>query len=130
VGRRVLIWILFSVGISLLPVVFNLLTFPTFNISLSVANVLGSGELLMVAVGLSGAALGELFGTSRQSETARILITFFSFINAACAAFYYALTVGRYTVRGQDPNAVVIVSLGIFAVAVACGGSAVALPRR
>jgi hypothetical protein len=126
VGRRVLIWILFSMGISLLPVVFNLLTLSGSQESPSVANVLGNGELLMVAIGLSGAALGELFGTSSQSEIARILITFFSFINAACAAFYYADTVSR---GSQDPNAAVIVSLVIFAVAVACGGSAVALPR-
>lgn len=122
---------MFSVLFGLLPVIFNFLNALTFAPPLTVGYLFGRGELLLVAVGLSAAALGELFSVGREWEKFKTVVTSLSGLNMACASYYFAQISGKYYADEYVSEvAVAVVSLWMYAVALGCSCSCVALAAK
>lgn len=122
---------MFSVALGLLPVFFNFLSLLTFGPELSWALLLGNGELLLLSVGLSAAALGDLIAVGREWEKFKIVLTASSAGNIALASFYFA-AISQRSAEGEPTNGsvVAIVSLVLYALALACSGSCIAVAER
>lgn len=91
-------------------------------------SLLGRGELLLLTVGLSATALGDLVSTGRLWEKAKLLAAGVSAANIALCSFYFALLSGRYN-AGEEvvPGAVVALSLTFYVSALVCSGFCVVL---
>lgn len=131
-GERFWKWLGFSVLLGFLPILFNLLyALSITGLDLTLAFLFGRGELLLLATGLSGTALGDLALMGRRWSAFLIVGTAWCTINVACTSFYFAVVSGRYALGGQDDaQAVVIVSLVLYAMAVLTSGVLVSLAER
>jgi hypothetical protein len=119
-------WFGFSVILALLPIIFNIIDAATFNPSLTWGYVLGRGELLLPAVGLSASALGDMVLTDRRWSLFKVVTALACVLNVACASYYFASVSGQYASLDQ-PNAVVVVRLSILSYVVAVISSASSL---
>ncbi len=123
-GKAFWKWLVFGVVLGLLPIGFNLmyvLTIP--KIELSWAVLFGRGELLLLAVGLCGGALGDLVLMKPGWGTFKLVATGFCVIDVAAASAYFMIVSGRYALEAQpDSAATVIISMVLYAVAVVSSG--------
>lgn len=131
VGARIGKWAGFSVGLALLPIVFNLLYALTFEPDLTRAYLLGRGELLLPAVGLSAAALGDLIIADRRSSTFKVLAAVGCVVIIACASFYFASVSSRYATPDRpDTNVVFWVSIFFYGLAVLSSASSLYISEQ
>jgi hypothetical protein len=132
VGERFWKWLGFSVFLGSLPIVFNLLYALTIvGLDLTWGFLFGRGELLLLATGLSGAALGDLLLMRREWTKVRILGTAWCGGNVGATSFYFAVVSGRYALDAQtDTQVVVIISWVLYAMAVLTSGVVVSLAER
>jgi hypothetical protein len=127
VGGRLLKWLIFSVLLALLPLAYNCLHVLTRNGSLSLASLLGKGELLLIAASISAAAVGSLIGGSKDSLILKFVAGGGSVLLLGLTSLYYVdITLPA---PGEILNAAVIswTSLAIFGLSVIAGAGCVAL---
>ena len=83
-------WIIFSVIIALLPLAFNFLSLQTKGGSPTLEQICSKGELLLICVGISAAALGELMGGGGGWTLARLLAGGGSLVILIFSALWFA----------------------------------------
>jgi hypothetical protein len=91
IRESLLRWSLFSVIFAVLPVAFNALSAATRGEVAGYETLVGRGELLLVSVGISAAAAGELFGQDeRLLKSTRLFLVGMSFITVCIASLWFA----------------------------------------
>lgn len=137
--NQMLKWLIFSVLIALLPILFNVLFAVSFGGDLSAARLLGRGELLLIAVGLCATALGDvLFANGsfmharpRLWRALRLVVGGTCVLVIAASSFYYALASERYSQGLQArEQAVVVISTISYLTAVICSAVSVWLSEK
>jgi hypothetical protein len=142
-GFRLLLWILFGVLVSLAPLLANVVTIEISNESsffafpneqsltfLQLASY--KGELLLLAVGLSAAGIGDvaesLLSQDARWRKAKVLILGLCLLNVIFGIALYVAITFLYEQFGMDEIATVTwISLGSYTAAVISSGVCVAL---
>lgn len=88
--RSLLRWFLFSVLLALLPLGFAALAKNLDGELVSVFKLVSGGELLLVSVGITGAAVGDLLGRKRDNGNWELAAGWCSVVLVALTAFYYS----------------------------------------
>ncbi len=125
-------WLIFGVVLALLPIGFNLVyAWTVIGPWPSTAFLFGRGELLLLAVGLSSGALGDLILGEGKWQALRLVVAGVCILNIGLASFYFALVSGKYAIREPtDTGVVVVISLVLYGVAVLSGGTSVVSAER
>jgi hypothetical protein len=121
-------WLYINFGVGLIPVVLNLVLIGITEISFSMGELLGEGELLMLAAGLSLGVVAELTFTEGRAATAdaqgkrdsaiRVCV-----ITAVCAVGVYGMLLMARAFEVQIVGFwVAVVSLGPYLLAVGLSG--------
>lgn len=122
-------WLIFSVLLTLLPLVFNFLLALAFGPLPTPDYLVGNGQLLLLAVGLSTAALGNALSIRRLSDAIRDWTVGACAANLALASFFFAVvSVGN--ALGADVGYVLVVSLVLYGCAVFTSGICATLTER
>jgi hypothetical protein len=61
-------WLIFTVMVALVPVLYTVLNRLTFSKRVSLATVTAHGELLLIATAIGGSAIGELIGSGTRKR--------------------------------------------------------------
>lgn len=120
-----LLWAFFIVFFAILPVLMNALFRLITGDQLALVPLLSDGQLLLVAVGIAAAAIGDLLGPRgvRTKENTRIILMFSAISIAVLSAGSFEFVV--YLTRRNEafnPAAVAYVSLVLLGVALVVGG--------
>jgi hypothetical protein len=120
---RVLVWVLFTVLAGLVPIgVDALIRDPP----VTFASLLGQGQLLLITIATTSAALGSLV-SSRAPQRAKVVVTGFCATGLVLLGVFYGKAA---THRGIGDHSVVKWSLIIFCGAGIFGAVAVGLARE
>ncbi len=87
---RLVKWIIFSVILALLPLVFNYLYEVTRKGPPTIAMLLGKGELLLIAASLSAAVVGDLIGTGNKQLMWKLIVGGSAAILLCITSLYFA----------------------------------------
>lgn len=132
VFERIVRWFFFSVLLALVPLVFAALRFytraPSVPLTESFAHILGRGDLLLIAAILSARASGELIGSTPTYRAFKVIASGSAVLILLFAALYFADVTAAHLAGNQlDVLVVRYTSMYIFAAAVVCSASCVAL---
>jgi hypothetical protein len=122
-------WLIFRVFLALLPIGFNVLLALAFGPPLTRSYLFGGGELLLLAVGLSGAALGDALVMRRQREAMRDALVGACFFNLGLAAFFFAVVSVGNALK-QEVGYSMVVSFVLYGGAVITSGICATLAER
>lgn len=95
-AERIIKWFAFSIGLTILPVVFSLIFKMSFNINIQFSDY--TNEFLFMAVTLSATSLGDVFSLVKKGVTGiHITIIFVSliFISLICMCIYEIENIGN-----------------------------------
>jgi len=121
---RVLRWLIFGVIMGLIPIVTAYVYQMTATGHTTFADIIDSGELLLVSAVMSGAAVGEIVGRKPKYP----LLTIVAAGSAVAVLFFASLYFAQVaTTSVARPDLVVKISLWVLGSTVICGGSCVAL---
>lgn len=122
-------WLIFSVFLALLPFGFNALLALALGPSLRASYLFGGGELILLAVGLCTAGLGDALAVPHRREAARDVLIAFCAVFLALSAFLFALVaVGNASNDPVDDS--VLLSLVMYVCATITGGFCTALSEE
>jgi len=132
VGAKFTRWLIYSVGLALFPIAANGLialasrAFENASWSSVLTVLIGRGELLILAAGLTATAIGDLALTEMPGiyKRRRTLLSGWAILNLLVASFYFGLISQGYE------GGIVVVSFTSYASAVVCGGWCVFLSER
>ena len=115
VGR----WLLFSVIIALLPILFGILGLKIFNQPITVQNTIASGQLLLVSTAVLAEAIGELLVNDKVNRIFKIYVTGINLAVFGMACLLYSTIVSatnNVSAGGKtiDSNTVAIISFIVF----------------
>lgn len=135
---RVVRWLLFTVCVALLPFVFFWVRAAQHGEPSRPADVLGSGDVYLVAVGVAAAGVGEVLGSRARRHPAVLLLAGgFALLVLLWAALLFADVASARTPangtgapRAPDPEAVAVMSTWVLGAAVVAGGLCVGLAER
>jgi hypothetical protein len=100
VGRDLLVWFLFPVGFTISPLFFNYFLMVFWNRQPAIADILGNGELYLIAIPLTATALGQMFlGLARSdAQVGTRMVAAFTglLVIGVSVLFYGALQSYRY----------------------------------
>jgi hypothetical protein len=89
--EKLIRWFFFSVVIALLPIMFNGFSALTRGSSLSLKDLIGRGELLLVSAAISAASGSELFGREGERlRKTRLTLVGCSFVIVFIASYLFA----------------------------------------
>lgn len=114
--RKLVRFLLFSVCVALVPILFRCLPSPSGQPSRSLADAVAHGELLLVGVAAAATALGEVLGTGREHDLRHLLGGGTCVLVIIAASLYFA---GIPTASPIDSSAVFNVSGVVFTLAMA-----------
>jgi len=90
VDDKLAIWVVFGVGLSLLPILFDATRASIVGGKSSFTEAMGRGELLLVTTTLCAASAGELFGSGEAAKVSKIVSGGVAVILLILCAFFYA----------------------------------------
>jgi len=126
--QRLLHWLIFSVAMALLPIVFTALSLKTRGNAIELTLLVKHGELLIVAAALSASGVGEILLARSPTSLTRTVVGGAALGILGLASFYFADVSAGYR-SGEQLRVDVIrdTSLWLFGFSVLTGGSCVAL---
>lgn len=104
-------FLLFSVGVALVPILFRCMPSPTGQPARTLADAVAHGELLLVGVGAAATALGEMLGTGRPHDLRHLVAGGMCNLTVIAASLYFA---GIPAASPVDSGAVLDVSGMLF----------------
>lgn len=121
-------WLIFSVALALVPLVFRLLIQLNAGSALHIDPVLAHGELLLITASLCGASCGELFGSSSAYRIGKLLAGGAAILLLSLAAIVFGAVVSaHHSADPLAPTRTATLSLILFICAIIACGSCIAL---
>lgn len=135
---RLLRWLLFTVALALVPFAYFVVRGVTSGDPATPADVLGGGDLYLVAAAVCAAGIGELAAarTSRPPPVHVATLGFALLVVVFAALLFADTAAARNHASGtsapplHDPDAVVTVSAWVLATAMVAGGACVGLAEE
>ncbi|HVF05834.1 MAG TPA: hypothetical protein VNA20_13410 [Frankiaceae bacterium] len=132
---RLVRWVLFTVAIALVPFAFFWVRSTQRGASAGLADVVGGGDLYLVAAAIVAGGIGELAGARRRRQPLTLLLAYgFAVLVLLWSALLFADTAAaRTSATGTgapppaDPAAVAVMSTWVIGAAVLSGGICVGL---
>ena len=125
---KVLRWGLFSVFVSLLPLLYSYANLHIRSQPASWAKVLGGGELLIIVWVLCAGAVGELFGSSANFKASKIAAGGLTLLVLIFSALLFAsVAEAKVSNIKLDDTSLVAMSLWLLGFATVSCGSCIAL---
>ena len=119
---------IFSVLFALVPLISAWIKSPTHGYPINLQILLEQGELLLIAVCLSGAAVGELIGNASRTPVLEMIAGGACIIVLVFAALYFADVAATHMANEEiDAGIVKNTSLVVYLCAIVCSGSCVAI---
>lgn len=125
-------WIIFSVVIALLPLLFNLLRDIGKGEGINLVRLFSHGELLLVSAAISAGSLGHLFGAENPSSIPKVVSGGSCVVVLMIASFWFADISGAWQSNPTltlNSKAVCVGSIIIFTCAVFASSSCVLLGK-
>lgn len=121
--NEILKWLFFGIGLSLVPILVGGFGAPNF-----LSHIINSGELLLVAASLCGAATGELIASGHGDSTVGIVASGMSMIIVMASSLFYS-RVKQMTrpAKAVAFKTLLICTLGLFGACVISSTVCVAL---
>ena len=127
-GKRVGKWLLFSVLFALIPLAFVWLSGLLRGADRDLAVIIGKGELFLVIIALSGAAIGDLMMSSRPKAIAKLLGGGFTLLVLLMSAFLYVDIFNAVSTGSQlDSGWIVNISAALFGLSLLSNGCCIAV---
>jgi len=120
VEEKLIVWIFFSVGIALVPLVFAGLRLQTKKTPNAFSIVIARGELLLLIAALCGSSIGELIGSNETHKILKLISGGSSIIILLFSSLYFSFVSENKTINteGEIEDGVVIhTSLILFCLA-------------
>lgn len=114
---KLLIWSIFTVAFSLLPLLFNWFLVFIRGQTFTLIDLISSGELVLISVAINAAALGEIieYGTKKPYDIRRILAIGFCVLTMTLASFAYSLLGANINAVDEiDQSRAFLISIIIF----------------
>ncbi|MGB0386039.1 MAG: hypothetical protein ACPGWR_14630 [Ardenticatenaceae bacterium] len=130
--RRILtVWLIFSVTIALLPLIFDMVveTFLIKESSIEWTRILARGELLIVSVAIGSDAIGRIIGSKKASDVLRIGAAGACFALIIFSSLLFAY-VSRVSTESLIIDNVLIVSLLMYFMTMMASECSVLLAER
>lgn len=131
-ARAVLIWLVFTVCISIVPFPISWIAAATQDQPMSLALVGGHGEFLLVAVAIQAAGIGDLL-RCRMARHGTLWVGLMGagFLEVVAAVWYFADVSGIVRTGGHlDTKVVAVISSLLLLAAILVGASCVVLAER
>lgn len=121
-------WLIFGVGIALIPLLFSLMNMVTKGKFEGIETVVDNGELLLIAATISAGAVGELIGAGTHRSRAKLCAGGGCVATLMLSSLYFAsISVAHNTSQTVDKEIVAIVSAVLFVCGVITSGSCIAM---
>jgi ABC-type glycerol-3-phosphate transport system permease component len=128
---RLVRWFMFSVLIALIPILFNFIGVILDNQPISTARLFGKGELLLIAVAISGRGMGELIPSGMNRAIVKIIVIGSNLIIISLASYGFAYTSAKISSGASpDPTTIARVSIGLFLSALIASGCCIWLKKE
>lgn len=127
---KLLKWFLFSVIVAILPVALDALKLLTRSKGVTLDGIVGKGELLLIVVGLSAAAVGDLVEKNSHYVKLKLLSAFLGVLTIGIASWYFAYVADSYASGASVSSSVVATtSIWLLIFAVATGAGCLIIPE-
>lgn len=113
-------WVIFSVMIALLPLLFTYIYFLTINKLITLEALLARGELLLISVALAADAMGGLIASGKERPILKIMSGGGCLVSAFFASLYFAAVSSN---TGVNASWVFWTSVIIFVLVLIAGAS-------
>ena len=113
-------WFVFSVVIALLLILFNFLLLLTANAPAGLAQLVGHGELLLIAAGLAARAIGDVIGSGDVRKIPKLIASGAAVIVLVLASFYFSHVAASYALN-QTVNIDVVFFVSVWLYVISFG---------
>lgn len=131
---RLVRWLLFTVAVALVPFAFFWVRAAQRGEPAGLADVLGGGDLYLVAAAIAAAGVGDVIATAKRHPVPLLVATGLAVVVLLWSALLFADAVaarshanGASTPRAPDPSRVAVMSVWVVGAAVLSGGICVGL---
>jgi hypothetical protein len=123
-GEKLARWFIFGVVVALLPLGVKFVLALTDGPPPSLTRLLSRGELLLTAVAIAAAAVGELIGIRGRRVILNLLIGGAGVLTILFSSLYFAFVTDRTVAH---PEVVAHISIAMFVMALLTGGATIML---
>lgn len=125
---RLVRWCIFSVAVTLLPIIFNLIKcMVNSNCTLSITYLFCHGELLIISNAIAGSAIGQVIAVRNTRHVPTLIAAGSCVIILSLSSFLYAEMTAAGSTNSYDPHGISITSLVMFILTILAGASCVIL---
>lgn len=120
-------WLIFSVIIALVPLVFAFVNAQMKNVQADWTTTLGNGELLIVIAAICAGAVGELFGSSNRFKVSKIVAGGSTVVVLIFSALVFASIEPAGAATVAQKGVIATASIYLFLFAIGCCASCIVL---
>ena len=103
--ERVIKWVAFSIGLTILPVLLSIIFKSTFKIDINIEDY--TNEFIFMAVTLSATSIGDLVSLIKKGVTGihiTVMLIFLIFISLICISIYEMINLGNSLLIEYDSS--------------------------
>lgn len=118
--ERLIKWVAFSIGLTILPVLLSIIFKSTFKIDINIEDY--TNELIFMAVTLSATSIGDLVSLIKKGVTGihiTVMLIFLIFISLICISIYEMINLGNSLLIEYDSSLISALTI------IGCAGSVI-----
>lgn len=118
--ERLIKWVAFSIGLTILPVLLSIIFKSTFKIDINIEDY--TNEFIFMAVTLSSTSIGDLVSLIKKGVTGihiTVMLIFLIFISLICISIYEMINLGNSLLIEYDSSLISALTI------IGCAGSVI-----
>lgn len=118
--ERIIKWVAFSIGLTILPVLLSIIFKSTFKIDINIEDY--TNEFIFMAVTLSATSIGDLVSLIKKGVTGihiTVMLIFLIFISLICISIYEMINLGNSLLIEYDSSLISALTI------IGCAGSVI-----
>lgn len=118
--ERLIKWVAFSIGLTILPVLLSIIFKSTFKIDINIEDY--TNEFIFMAVTLSATSIGDLISLIKKGVTGihiTVMLIFLIFISLICISIYEMINLGNSLLIEYDSSLISALTI------IGCAGSVI-----
>lgn len=118
--ERLIKWVAFSIGLTILPVLLSIIFKSTFKIDINIEDY--TNEFIFMAVTLSATSIGDLVSLIKKGVTGihiTVMLIFLIFISLICISIYEMINLGKSLLIEYDSSLISALTI------IGCAGSVI-----